>query len=150
MEASLRVQICDDNGHIRAALRRLLEGEPDITVVGEASRAEEAIEQARERQPDVLILDVAMPGQSGLDALPDLRSASPATAIVMLSLHDDPVYERHARAAGADGYVAKDAADGLAQLVRDIAHNQRLRPAGSPLNAKSCEPGGPQDLTEPS
>ena len=127
MAHSLRVQICDDSPHVRSALRRLLEREPDLVVTAEAAGADEAIEQLRAERPDVLLLDIAMPGRSGLEALPDLRAASPETDIIVLSLHDDPVYARHAVAAGAHGYLAKDAADGVAQAVRDTAERRHRR-----------------------
>jgi two-component system response regulator NreC len=127
MEHALRVQICDDSPHIRSALRRLLEREPDLIVTAEAAGAEHAIEQLRAQRPDVLLLDITMPGRSGLEALPDLRAASPETGIIVLSLHDDPAYAHRAVAAGAHGHLAKEAADGLAQAVRDIANRCQRR-----------------------
>jgi two-component system response regulator NreC len=129
MARALRVQICDDSRYIRSALRQLLEAEPDMIVTAEASGAEGAVEQLRAQRPDVLLLDISLPGRSGLDALADLRAASPNTGIIVLSLHDDPVYATRAVAAGAHSYVAKDAADELVQTVRDTAERLRRPPS---------------------
>lgn len=119
MATPIRVQVCDDNATVRSAIRRLLEIEPDVIVIGEAASAQDAIIQLRASHPDVLLLDVTMPGRSGLEALPDLRAASPRTRIIVLSLHADPVYARHALAIGAHGYLAKDAAAELTHAVRN-------------------------------
>src|SRR5450755_3760925 len=111
MVGSIRVQLCDDHALVRAGLRRLLDAEPDLTVVGESGNAEEAIAQARAEQPDVLLLDVVLPGRSGIEALADLASVAPATRVLMLSMQDDPAYVRQAFAAGANGYLLKEAAE---------------------------------------
>jgi DNA-binding NarL/FixJ family response regulator len=121
MDASIRVQICDDSQHVRFALRRLVEAEPDLIVASEAASAAEAICQIRDQRPDVLLLDVSMPGCSGFDAIPELLAASPRTRILMLSLHDSPAYSRHAFAAGAHGYLVKDSVDEIVQAIHDVA-----------------------------
>src|SRR5581483_7262613 len=77
MGATTRVLVCDDHTLLRAGLRRLLEAHPGVEVTGEASNAEEAVEQAAALQPNVVLLDIVMPGRSGIEALPDVRAAAP-------------------------------------------------------------------------
>ena len=126
MAASIRVLICDDHALVRSGLHKLLECEPDLEVVGEAANAEEAIERSRTDRPDVLLLDVVMPGRSGIDALPDILSAAPGTKVLMLSMQDDPAYVRQSFAAGASGYVLKDAADTeLVEAIHTVAGGRR-------------------------
>jgi len=126
MAEPLRILICDDHALVRAGLQRLLESEPDLTVVGEAASADEVIAASRQRRPDVLLLDVTMPGRSGIDAVPDVLAASPATKVLILSMQDDPAYARRAFAAGASGYLVKEAAESeLVQAIRDVAAGRR-------------------------
>jgi len=126
MAGLINVQLCDDHALLRSGLRRLLEAEPDLRVTGEAANADEAIEQVRSGQPDVLLLDVVMPGRSGIDALPEIIAAAPDTKVLMLSMQDDPVYVRQAFAAGANGYLLKEAADTeLVQAIREVAAGRR-------------------------
>jgi two-component system response regulator NreC len=126
MAACIRVLLCDDHALLRSGLRRLLEAEHDIEVAGEAANAEEAIERTGALCPDVVLLDILMPGRSGVDALPDLLAAAPATKALMLSMQDDPSYVRRAFAAGASGYLLKEAADAeLVQAVREVAAGRR-------------------------
>src|SRR5579862_1572357 len=113
--ATIRVLVVDDHTLVRSGLRLLLEGEPDITVEDEAGDAEQAIRLARLHKPDVVLLDVVMPGRSGLEAAPKAR-------ILVLSMQDDPSYVRQAFSAGATGYLLKEAADDeLVQAVREVA-----------------------------
>ena len=126
MAGSIRVLLCDDHALVRSGLHKLLEGEPDLEVVGEAANAGEALERVRTDRPDVLLLDVVMPGRSGIDALPDILAAAPATKVLMLSMQDDPAYVRQAFAAGASGYVLKDAADTeLVEAIHTVADGRR-------------------------
>ena len=114
--------IVDDHQLVRAGLRRLLEAEEDLTVEDEAGTAYDAIRLARLHKPDVVLLDVVMPGGSGLDAIPEILTASPDSRILALSMQDDPTYVRQAFAAGASGYVLKEAADDeLLLAVREVA-----------------------------
>ncbi len=129
MTAPIRILICDDHALVRSGLHKLLECEPDLEVVGEAANADEAIDRSRSDAPDVLLLDVVMPGRSGIDALPDILGAAPATKVLMLSMQNDPVYVRNAFAAGASGYVLKDAAG--TELVEAIHTVVRRRGAMS-------------------
>ena len=106
----LRVLICDDHTLVRAGLRRLLESFADIEVVAEASNADEAVLRTREALPHIVLLDLSMPGRSGFDALAELRTTSPETAVVIMSMHDDALHVREALARGAMGFVVKEAA----------------------------------------
>jgi two-component system response regulator NreC len=104
----------------------VLEAEDDLEPVGEAGTAREAIFEARSTKPDVILLDVVMPEQSGLDAIPTLLHEHPETKILVLSMQDDPRYVREAFAAGASGYVLKEAADNeVVAAVREVAGGGR-------------------------
>jgi len=107
---------------VRSGLRMLLENEGDFEVVAEAGTAEEAVRAARLEKPDVVLLDVVMPGRSGLDALADVLEAAPEAKVLVLSMQDDPRYVREAFAAGASGYLLKEAADAeLVAALREVA-----------------------------
>jgi two-component system, NarL family, response regulator NreC len=100
----------------------LVDYQADMEVVSEAASAMEAVRQAREVRPDVMVLDIGLPGCSGLDAISPLLEASPKSRILILSTHDDQAYLRLALAAGAAGYVAKQAnAAELTQAIRTVA-----------------------------
>ena len=123
---SVRVLIVDDHAVVRAGLKLLLEAEDDLEPVGEAGTGREAIFQARALKPDVILLDVVMPYQSGLDVLPTLRHEQPDTKVLVLSMQDDPQYVRQAFAAGASGYVLKEAADTeVVAAIREVAKGGR-------------------------
>jgi len=116
------VVVVDDHAVVRSGLRLLLEAHDDIEVVGEAGNAKDAIFRARALKPDVILLDVVMPGESGIDVLPQLKHESPETRVLVLSMQDDPSYVREAFAAGASGYVLKEAADEeVVAAVREVA-----------------------------
>jgi two-component system response regulator NreC len=126
MDASIQVLICDDHTLLRSGLRRLLALEPDFEVVGEAADGDEAIERARELQPDVVLLDLVLPDRDGLEALPEVRDEAPACNVLVLSMQDDPSYVRRAFAAGASGYIPKEAADtDLVHAIREVAAGRR-------------------------
>ena len=93
-----------------------------MVAVDEAANANEAVFRAIEHKPDVLLIDVTMPGESGIEAIPKLLEASPASKVLVLSMHDDPRYVREAFAAGASGYVLKEAADTeVVAAIREVA-----------------------------
>jgi len=118
----IRLLIVDDHQLVRSGLRRLLEAEEDFEVEDEAGTAYDAIRLARLHKPDVILLDVVMPGGSGLDAIPQILEAAPKTSVLALSMQDDPSYVRHAFAVGAKGYVLKEAADDeLLAAIREVA-----------------------------
>lgn len=106
----LRVLICDDHTLVRAGLRRLLESFHGVEVVAEASNADEAVMRARQLLPDIVLMDLSMPGRTGFDALAELRTCCPDIAVVIMSMHDDALHVREALAGGAIGFVVKDAA----------------------------------------
>ena len=105
------ILLADDHSVLRAGLRLLLENQPDLHVVGEASSGIEALELAGSLQPNLVLLDLSMPQLGGLEALPTLRKICPAAKILILTMHDDPQYLRTALKNGASGYVLKKAAD---------------------------------------
>ncbi|HYT51111.1 MAG TPA: response regulator transcription factor [Gaiellaceae bacterium] len=122
----ISVVVVDDHAVVRTGLRLLLDGQEDVEVVGEAGNAKDAIFRARAMKPDVILLDVVMPGESGIDVLPKLKKESPETQVLVLSMQDDPSYVREAFAAGASGYVLKEAADEeVVAAVREVAGGGR-------------------------
>jgi two-component system response regulator NreC len=123
---STRVLIVDDHAVVRSGLRLLLEREDDFDVIGEAGSADDAVRAARLEKPDVVLLDVVMPGRSGLEAAAEIIEASKGARILVLSMQDDPTYVREAFAGGASGYMLKEAADAeLVQAVREVAAGGR-------------------------
>ena len=123
---TIRVLVVDDHAVVRAGLRRVLDAEDDIETVGEAATADRAVFEALESKPDVVLMDVVMPGKSGIEVLPSLLQALPDVRILMLSMQDDPRYVREAFEAGASGYVLKEAADtDVVEAVRAVATGQR-------------------------
>ncbi len=122
---AIRVLIVDDHAVVRTGLRLLLEREENLEVVGEAGNADEGVRAARLEKPDVTLLDVVMPGRSGIEACAEIVHASKGKVLV-LSMQDDPTYVRAAFAAGASGYMLKEAADTeLVQAVREVASGGR-------------------------
>lgn len=105
----LRVLICDDHALVRAGMRTLFQAMDRVEVVGEAATADEVVVRARQLLPDIVTLDLSLKGRSGFDALAELRSAVPETAVVVVSMHEDVLHVREALARGALGYVVKDA-----------------------------------------
>jgi two-component system, NarL family, response regulator NreC len=122
----IRVLIVDDHAVVRSGLRLLLAQEPDIEPIGEAGTGREAVFEARSLTPDVILMDVVMPDQTGLEALPVLLHEHPEVKVLLLSMQDDPRYVREAFSAGAMGYVLKDAADAeVVNAVREVARGGR-------------------------
>ena len=122
----IRILIVDDHAVVRSGLRLLLEAEDDIQVVGEAGDVRTAIFEARQHKPDVVLMDVVMPDQSGIEGVPDVLKEAPDSKILILSMQDDPRYVREAFAAGASGYVLKEAADAeVVAAVHEVADGRR-------------------------
>jgi two-component system response regulator NreC len=123
---TLRVLVVDDHAVVRSGLRKVLEAEPDLEVVGEAGTAERAIFETISLKPDVVLLDVVMPGKSGIEVIPDVLRHGDGAKVVVLSMQDDSRYVREAFAAGASGYVLKEAADAeVVAAVREVAAGGR-------------------------
>ncbi len=126
MAAPIQVLIVDDHAVVRAGIKLLLVREDDIEPVGEAASGREAIFEARSLKPDVILMDVVMPDGNGLEVIPTLLRERPETKILVLSMQDDPRYVREAFAAGASGYVLKEAADvEVVAAVREVARGGR-------------------------
>jgi DNA-binding NarL/FixJ family response regulator len=107
----IRVLIADDHAVVRAGLRMLIGAQPDMEVVGEAADGPEAVQRARAAKPDVVVLDLSMPGPRGTQTIERLVRLEPSPRVLILTMHDDPAYFRSAFLAGATGYVVKSAAD---------------------------------------
>ena len=126
MIETIRVLIVDDHAVVRSGLRKVLESADGFEVVGEAGDMRNAVFEARAQKPDVVLMDVVMPGASGIDATPAVLKEAPDAKVVVLSMQDDPRYVREAFAAGASGYVLKEAADTeLVQAIREVADGGR-------------------------
>jgi len=125
-KAAIRVLIVDDHAVVRSGLHLLLDAEDDIEVVGEAGDVRTAVFEARERKPNVILMDVVMPEQSGIEGVPLVLKEAPDAKVLILSMQDDPRYVREAFAAGACGYVLKEAADAeVVSAVREVASGGR-------------------------
>ena len=123
---TVRVLIVDDHAVVRSGLKLVLESGDGIDAVGEAGTARDAIFEARSLKPDVILLDVVMPDQSGIEIIPTLLKENPATKVLVLSMQDDPRYVREAFEAGAAGYVLKEAADtDVVAALREVASGGR-------------------------
>jgi DNA-binding NarL/FixJ family response regulator len=120
-----RLILADDHAVLRSGLRLLLEAQPDLNVVGEAGDGREALRLAQSLQPDLILLDLSMPGLGGLEALPLLRTAAPAARILVLTMHDDEGYLKQTLRGGASGYILKRAADSeLLSAVRAVLRGE--------------------------
>jgi DNA-binding NarL/FixJ family response regulator len=117
----IRLLLADDHAILRAGLRMLLDAQPDMIVVGEAADGEEAVQRALATRPDVAVVDLTMPGLSGVETLQRLRRELPITRLLVLTMHEDPAYARVALAAGAAGHVIKDSESGeLLTAIREV------------------------------
>jgi DNA-binding NarL/FixJ family response regulator len=122
----INVLVVDDHAILRNGIRALLDQERDITVVGQAANADQAVTRARALQPDVILLDVVMPRKSGFEALPEIRKVAPEARVIMLSMQTSPSSIRKALNAGAAGFVAKHASETeLMDAIRRVAAGSR-------------------------
>jgi two-component system response regulator NreC len=123
---TIRVLIVDDHAVLRAGLRLLIDAEQDMETVGEAGSVRDAIFEARSSSPDLVLIDIVMPGESGLEGVPKLLHERPETKVLVLSMQDDPRYVREAFAVGAAGYVLKEAVDAeVVSAIREVAGGGR-------------------------
>lgn len=117
----IRVLIADDHAIVREGLKRILADDSSIETVAEASDGQEAARLVRQHRPDVVLLDISMPGRSGIDALADIQSASAGTRILILSMHPEDQYAIRCLRDGADGYLTKESApDLLLDAIRKV------------------------------
>jgi DNA-binding NarL/FixJ family response regulator len=133
--SKIRILVADDHGVVRKGLRFLLDRQPDMEVVGEASEGREVVRLSEELAPDVIIMDVAMPQLNGIDAAAQIIKKNPSIRIVMLSMYADESYLVRALSAGAKGYLMKDSAE--VDIVRAVGVVSKGRPFFSPQITQS-------------
>src|SRR5579863_121861 len=127
MSNEISVLLVDDHTLVRQGFRRILEDDPEIRVVGEASDGSEAVKLAEDLKPQVIVMDMAMPGLNGMQASIEILKVLPKTAILILSMYSEENYVRNALEAGAKGYILKDALDiDLAASIKQAAAGQRV------------------------
>jgi len=121
----IRILLADDHTVVRDGLRALLEKQPDMEVVGEAADGRDSIRLEEEQKPDVVFMDIAMPGMNGIEATRRIVAANPATAVVILSMHQDESYVLRALKAGAKGYLLKDSLRSyVIEAVRSVSQGR--------------------------
>ncbi len=148
MTEETSVIIADDHAVVRKGLRLLIDAEPGLKVIAEAGTVPDAMMKTRALRAGVLILDLNMPGGSSLEAIPRIREEAPMTAIVVLTMQNDPAFARQALQSGAAGFVLKEAADDeLLEAIRQASSGGTyLNPTlGARLAAAPPEPAGPPD-----
>lgn len=125
----IRVAVVDDHAVVREGIRRVLEGEPGVTIVGEGANGVEALALVAKERPDVLVMDVAMPGQTGLQVAAELQRLGKSTRVLMLSMYDQPEYVLESVKAGARGYLLKDSPPAeLRRAVRAVFQGEQFFP----------------------
>jgi two-component system invasion response regulator UvrY len=125
-KSAIRVLIADDHTIVREGLKQILAETPDMSVVEEASNGQDALDKAIQVDPDVVLLDISMPGRSGLDILKQLKTERPKVAVLVLSMHSEEQYALRALKAGASGYLTKESApDKLIEAIRVVSHGRK-------------------------
>lgn len=149
--AAIRVVLVDDHALVRQGFRRILDDDPDLTVVGEASNGMDAIALVKKTDPDVVVMDMAMPEMSGLHATMELIKQRPGTRILILSMYSDEQYVRNALDAGAKGYILKNAIENdLTRAVKAVAGGEQyLAPELSSVLIKAIQSGSFDKSTDP-
>jgi DNA-binding NarL/FixJ family response regulator len=149
--AAIRVVLVDDHALVRQGFRRILEDDPDLTVVGEASNGMDAIALVKKTDPDVVVMDMAMPEMSGLHATMELIKQRPGTKILILSMYSDEQYVRNALDAGVKGYILKNAIENdLTRAVKAVAGGEQyLAPELSSVLIKAIQSGSFDKSTDP-
>jgi len=144
MASKISVLLVDDHSLVRKGFRRILDDDTELTVVGEASDGTEAVTKAQELKPQVIVMDMAMPGLNGMQASIEILKVLPKTAILMLSMYSEENYVRNALEAGAKGYILKNAMDiDLANAIKQVASGQRVIAQG--LLSSTPLPGDDSD-----
>jgi len=145
-EPPITVLLADDHGVLRAGLRMLLENQPEMTVIGEAGDGITALRLTQELSPDVLLLDISMPGMDGLQALLAIRVAAPDCRVLLLTMHEEEAILRQALQAGAAGYVLKKSAETeLLSAIRAVARGEAFVDPGMTKVMIECYLGLPPD-----
>ena len=149
--ASIRVVLVDDHALVRQGFRRILEDDPELQVVGEASNGLDAIGLVKKTDPDVVVMDMAMPEMSGLHATMELMKQRPGTKVLILSMYSDEQYVRNALDAGAKGYILKNAIENdLTRAVKAVASGEQyLAPELSSLLIRAMQTGGFEKTSDP-
>jgi two-component system response regulator DegU len=125
MLKKINILIADDHAMLRQGIKQILELESDIAVVAQASNGEEAIKLARDYEPDVILMDINMPGTNGLQAIKEIKQEKPSSKIIVLTIHEDREYLFKALQMGAEGYVLKDAEPSvLIEAIRNVSRGQ--------------------------
>ncbi len=125
MNKSISVLLADDHVVVRAGTRQLLERHPDITIIGEASNGQEAVSLTADLKPDVVVMDIRMPGMTGVEATRCIKEEHPGICVLVLTAHDDDEYVFALLQAGANGYLLKTAeADELVQAIRTVVRGE--------------------------
>jgi DNA-binding NarL/FixJ family response regulator len=131
MSSEITVMLVDDHALVRKGFRRMLEDDPEIRIVGEASNGRDAIQLAQELKPQVIVMDMAMPEMDGVQATREILQRVPAAAILMLSMYAQESYVRNAFDAGARGYILKNADEiDLPSAIKDVAAGKRVLDPG--------------------
>lgn len=144
MTGPTKILLVDDHAIVREGYRRLLEDEAGIRVVGEADNAAQACEQARSLVPDVVVMDIALPGVSGIEATRRMLKDQPQLRIVMFSMYDDAIYARRALQAGALGYLSKASApEVLVRAIHAVSRGERYVSAdvATRITRSAAQPG---------
>jgi DNA-binding NarL/FixJ family response regulator len=149
--ASIRVVLVDDHALVRQGFRRILEDDPELTVVGEASNGTDAIALVKKTDPDVVVMDMAMPEMSGLHATMEIIKQRPGTKVLILSMYSDEQYVRNALDAGAKGYILKSAIENdLTRAVKAVAAGEQyLAPELSSLLIRAIQTGSFEKASDP-
>jgi two-component system, NarL family, invasion response regulator UvrY len=144
MKKKIEILLVDDHAVVRAGLRRILEGAGDMSVKGEASRGEEAVEMIEQKRYDVVVLDLDMPGRGGMDALKEMRRRQPELAVLILSMYPEDQYGPRALRVGASGYVMKERPpEEMVLAVRKVAGGgTHISPALAERLASDLSRGG--------
>ncbi len=149
-DTTIRVLVADDHTVVREGLRHVLEGEPGFAVVAEASTGADAVKLAEAHHPDVVLLDITMPGESGLQAASRIRRSVPGARVLILSMHDNPEYVLESVRAGAHGYLLKDsAATELRQAIRTVQRGDEYFSAPIAHRLRSAVRGEAGDVPGP-
>lgn len=145
----IKVLLADDHAVLRAGLRALIDGQTDMAVVAEAADGADAVRLAEAVRPDIVLMDISMPKLGGIEAIPRVRERSPASRVLVLTMHDDPAYARTALAAGAAGHVVKHAeAAELLEAIRAVYQGRTfvdVAEGHGALAAPGVERGQPRD-----